>query len=345
MIGMNWIHNVAPLGHHRAHRPTEPATPMRHRDFDLDSLEVFVTVAELGNMTRAAGQLGLTQSAVSHVVRQLETAFATQLFDRSIRPMALTASGHRLWHWSKRILGDARQLPAVIGGKDTLFVPELRLGCIDTLAAPFMPRLLQQLRDSVPSFSIAAGLSRQLREQFMARRLDVIFTNESFDDLDQVDSFRLLSEPFVLLVPRSAPDVADEAGLRALSQALPLIRNTVDSSLGRMVDQHLRRLGMEIPRSFAFDAVDTMMAMVAEEMGWSLLPPTALVKSRQHLGRLKVLPFPAASFRRSVFVVARKGELGSLPARINKAGRAILTQGYFTDVFASSPWLKPMISR
>ena len=54
---------------------------MHHRDFDLGSLEVFVAVAELGSMTRAAGRLGLTQSAVSHVVRQLETAFATQLLD------------------------------------------------------------------------------------------------------------------------------------------------------------------------------------------------------------------------------------------------------------------------
>lgn len=318
---------------------------MRHRDFDLDSLEVFVTVAELGSMTRAAGQLGLTQSAVSHVVRQLETAFAMRLFDRTIRPMALTAAGHRLWHWSNRILGDARQLPAVIGGKDVLVMPELRIGCIDTLAAPFMPRLLQQLRDSVPSFSIASGLSRQLREQFLARRLDVIFTTEAFDDMDHVDSFRVVTEPFVLLLPRNAPEVTDEAGLRSLSQALPLIRNTVDSGLGRMVEQHLRRLGMEVPRSFAFDATDTVMAMVAEEMGWSLLPPTALVKSRQHLGRVRVLPLPAAGFRRSVYLIARKGELGSLPARIHKASRAIITQGYFIDVFASSPWLKPMIGR
>lgn len=318
---------------------------MPHRDFDLDSLEVFVTVAELGSMTGAAGQLGLTQSAVSHIVRQLETAFATRLFDRSIRPMALTAAGHRLWHWSNRILADARQLPAAIGGKDALSMPELRIGCIDTLAAPFMPRLLQQLRDSVPSFTISSGLSRQLREQFLARRLDVIFTNEPFDDVDHVDSQRLITEPFVLLLPRSGVEVTDEAGLRALSQALPLIRSTVDSNLGRLVDQHLRRLGMEVPRSFAFDATDTVIAMVAENMGWSLLPPSALVKSRQHLGRLRVLPVPTAGFRRSVYLVARKGELGVLPARIHKASRTIINQGYFSEVFASSPWLKPMIGR
>ncbi|PWC84157.1 transcriptional regulator, LysR family [Azospirillum oryzae] len=318
---------------------------MHHRDFDLGSLEVFVAVAELGSMTRAAGRLGLTQSAVSHVVRQLETAFATQLLDRSIRPMALTAAGQRLWHWSNRILTDARQLPAAIGGTDAPFMPELRIGCIDTLAAPFIPRLLQRLRDNVPSFSIASGLCGQLREQFLARRLDVLFTNDSFDDMDQVDSLCLLTEPFVLLLPRSCPEVVDEAALRALSRTLPLIRSTTDSALGRLVDQHLRRLGMEVPRSFAFDATDTVMAMVAEEMGWSLLPPTALVKSRQHLNHMRVLPLPTSGFRRSIHVVTRKGELGSLPANIHKAGCAVIKQGYFTDVFAISPWLKPMIRR
>lgn len=318
---------------------------MRQRDFDLDSLEVFVTVAEVGSMTRAAAQLGLTQSAVSHVIRQLEEAFDTRLFDRSIRPMALTAAGHRLWHWGNKILADARQLPAVMGGKDSPLLPELRIGCIDTMAAPFMPRLLAQLRDSVPSFSIASGLSRSLREQFLARRLDALITNEAFDDVDHVDCFRLLTEPFVLLLPRGVGEVNDDAALRSLSQALPLVRSTVDSSLGRMVDQHLRRLGLEVPRSFAFDATDTVIAMVAEEMGWSLLPPTALVKSRQHLAQVTVLPLPGPGFRRSVHLVVRKEELGGLPARINKVSRSILTQGYFSDVFSRSPWLKALIGR
>ena len=118
-----------------------------------------------------------------------------------------------------------------------------------------------------------------------------------------------------------------------------------NSALGRLVDQHLRRLGMEVPRRFAFDATDTVMAMVAEEMGWSLLPPTALVKSRQHLNHMRVLPLPTSGFRRSIHVVTRKGELGSLPANIRKEGGAVIKQGYFTDVFAISPWLKPMIRR
>ena len=151
-------------------------------------------------------------------------------------------------------------------------MPELRIGCIDTPAAAFLPRLFQRLRDNVRSFSIASGLCGQLRELVLARRLEML-------------------------------------------------------------------------RSFAFDATDTVMTMVAEEMGWSLLPPTTLVKSRQHLNHMRVLPLPTSGFRRSIHLVARKGELGSLPANIHKAGCAVIKQGYLTDVFAISPWLKPMIRR
>nr|WP_295826310.1 hypothetical protein [uncultured Azospirillum sp.] len=60
-------------------------------------------------------------------------------------------------------------------------------------------------RDNLPSFSIASGLCGQLRELVLARRLDVLFTNDSFDDMDQLDSLCLLTEPFVLLLPRSSP--------------------------------------------------------------------------------------------------------------------------------------------
>src|SRR3546814_10973483 len=62
------------------------------QSFDLRSLRVFVMVAEAGGMTSAARQLGLTQSSVSQIVGNLEEALGSALFDRSVRPLALTAA-------------------------------------------------------------------------------------------------------------------------------------------------------------------------------------------------------------------------------------------------------------
>ena len=61
--------------------------------FDLHALEVFLLTAELGGMTQSAQHLGLTQSAVSQMIAKLEAGLGTSLFDRTIRPLALTDSG------------------------------------------------------------------------------------------------------------------------------------------------------------------------------------------------------------------------------------------------------------
>ncbi len=63
---------------------------------DLRLVRIFVAVVKHGSMTLAARELGLTQSAVSQAVRQLEDALGTVLIDRQRRPVGPTAAGSLL---------------------------------------------------------------------------------------------------------------------------------------------------------------------------------------------------------------------------------------------------------
>ncbi|MEM9969305.1 MAG: LysR family transcriptional regulator, partial [Pseudomonadota bacterium] len=66
------------------------------RNLDLTTLRSFVAVAETGGVTRAAGFLHLTQSAVSMQLKRLEEALDLQLFDRVGRGVSLTTAGDQL---------------------------------------------------------------------------------------------------------------------------------------------------------------------------------------------------------------------------------------------------------
>src|SRR5215212_1280814 len=68
-------------------------TPREPLPFDFRSLEIFVAVAETGRFTEAGKRLGLTQSAISQTVGQLEREFETMLIDRKMKPPALTVAG------------------------------------------------------------------------------------------------------------------------------------------------------------------------------------------------------------------------------------------------------------
>src|SRR5258706_7827088 len=78
----------------------DPVTRLVSRPIPLPSLNglhVFETAARLMSFTRAAQELGVTQTAVSHQVKQLEQELGSPLFRRAPRSLALTAAGQR-WY-------------------------------------------------------------------------------------------------------------------------------------------------------------------------------------------------------------------------------------------------------
>ena len=77
---------------------------MMRRHLDLTALRSFAAVADTGGVTRAAGLLNLTQSAVSMQLKRLETMLDVSLPDRSQRQIQLTSEGDQLLSYARRIL-------------------------------------------------------------------------------------------------------------------------------------------------------------------------------------------------------------------------------------------------
>ena len=80
-------------------------------NFEFRALQVFVTTAEQGGMTKAAKVLGLTQSAVSQTIAALEEAVGKQLFDRAVRPIVTSNPATIRQHSFK----DCLELPRIHG--------------------------------------------------------------------------------------------------------------------------------------------------------------------------------------------------------------------------------------
>jgi len=78
---------------HDCHAPL--ALPMARENFN--DLHVFVTVARERSFTRAAAQLGVSQSALSHTVRGLEERLGVRLLTRTTRSVSMTEAGERLY--------------------------------------------------------------------------------------------------------------------------------------------------------------------------------------------------------------------------------------------------------
>src|SRR5262245_32461829 len=87
---------------------------------EVRHLKLVRAVAEAGGVTRAAGQLHLSQSAVSHQLLALERDLGARLFDRVGKRMVPTAAGAHLVEAARRLLGELAELErAVDGGRET----------------------------------------------------------------------------------------------------------------------------------------------------------------------------------------------------------------------------------
>ena len=96
---------------------------------DSDLLRTFLTVARYGNVTRAAGALHRTQSAVSVQIKRLEGSLKTKLFRREARGMSLTHAGERLHTAAERVVNDLDQTVQMfrsdlIGGVVRVGIPD-----------------------------------------------------------------------------------------------------------------------------------------------------------------------------------------------------------------------------
>ena len=70
----------------------------------VNKYEAFLKAAELGSLTRAAAELGVTQSAVSHMIGALEEELGVRLVVRSSKGVTFTYEGEQFMIWARRIL-------------------------------------------------------------------------------------------------------------------------------------------------------------------------------------------------------------------------------------------------
>lgn len=152
------------------------------RNLDVTILRSFLAVADLGGVTRAAGHLNLTQSAVSMQLKRLEELLGLALFDRSGRRIALTPSGEQLLGYAKRMVDLNDEVMTRL--TDHVYEGEIILGVPHDIVYPLIPRVLQRFNAEFPRMKVQlqSSYTTHLKERFASGAMDVILTTENAVD-------------------------------------------------------------------------------------------------------------------------------------------------------------------
>ncbi len=145
------------------------------RNLTLRGLRVFEAAATTGSYSRAGELLGMTQSAVSQQIKQLEDETALRLFDTQARPIRLTDAGEELLRHTRVILAQVSVADDALSTLDGRFRGQLHLGLVSP-SQYFMPTLLADFRRQHPDLRLKLTLDRRdkLLTLLADRRLDLL---------------------------------------------------------------------------------------------------------------------------------------------------------------------------
>jgi DNA-binding transcriptional LysR family regulator len=152
------------------------------RNLDLSALRSFVTVADVGGVTRAAGYLNLTQSAVSMQIKRLEESLGMSLFLRAARKLALSPEGEQLLSYGRRML--ALNDEALSQLTATCCEGEIRLGVPHDVVYPAIPGILRRMAQAYPRvrINLVSSFTLLMKQDYARGGFDLMLTTEESPD-------------------------------------------------------------------------------------------------------------------------------------------------------------------
>lgn len=283
---------------------------------EMRHIRAFLAAARIGNFTRAAAELHVSQSALTVQIRQLEDALGVRLFDRGKRRVSLTQAGKEALVPLERLLVDAESIISRTRELAGLRRGIVSLAVLPSVGAQILPPVLKEFVALHPGVvvQIRDVLGERIIEAVKKEEVDFGIGPKLHPDRDLKTSLLMLDE-LCALVPQSHLYARrDSLTLKELA-AGPLILTTRDSSIREIVDAAAKREKLTL--SLAFEASNMLTAIGLVKAGLGISISTRLYSGAQRSTDVRSIPILKPSLSRRIEVIQKKDKsLSSAAAKM-----------------------------
>ena len=250
---------------------------MVERSLDLDAVEAFVRIAELGSFTRAAEAMGTAQAAMSLKLKRLEDRLGCRLIERTPRHVQLSARGAAFLEHARELLAAHDRALATFAQARQ----RLTIGISDHVAGPELPALIARMNQQDPQLliEIRIGSSGDLLQSYDRRELDAVLARMH---VGRSDGELIAEEPFGWF---AAPGWQHRAG-----EPLPLATLAEPCGVRAMAGRALDAAGIAWAEVFVGGGVAAVAAAVMAGLGVAALAPRMLPLGAVDVGARLGLP-------------------------------------------------------
>ncbi|ODS72020.1 MAG: hypothetical protein ABS43_19160 [Bordetella sp. SCN 67-23] len=269
---------------------------------------LLATLGDLGNLRRAAAQLGMTQPAATKLLHELESAMGVSLFERSRRGMAPTLYGDAMIRHARGLLADLdaarEELDALAAGA----AGTLTVGTMTSTSSELVPRAVAALLERHPGVrvSLVEGVHDMLMAALARGELDLVLGRvmggAAMDDLD----LELLYEDEFLVVcgPRHPLLKTREIRLADLTDQRWILPHASAPLRQRLDILFMEQAGARPRHAVESVSVLTNLALLQESATLAVMPAD-IVRQFSGSGLVRALPVPLPGLFGPVALITR----------------------------------------
>lgn len=259
---------------------------------EIKNLKTFIQVAELGSFTKAAAELGYSQSTISFQIKQLETELDAQVFERIHHTVALTERGREILNYAHQITKLAQEMSEEVR-EGNLVGGHLRVAMADSLCSKLLEERFLHFRERYPNITlkiIAAGTEEMFR-LLNQNQVDFVFT---LDSHIYNAEYVVVKEEQMQMHFVAGKDWALEAlasGELSIRQLMgqPFLLTEKGMSYRRLMDEKLAAMFLEVEPILEVGNTDLICRLVEQGAGISFLPDYATAQAVE-VGTMVHLP-------------------------------------------------------
>ncbi|MGI2297997.1 LysR family transcriptional regulator [Paenibacillus sp. GXUN7292] len=238
----------------------------------VETLRVFVTVAEQSNFSRAAEMLNLSQPGVSLHIRNLENEFGTKLMHRSPKQVKLTEAGELLYKRAKEILSSYEAAKQDIHRLHDTVTGSLLIGASFTIGEYILPRMIAEFAEQYPQveISLTIGNSEEIIQAIQENKLDIglVEGNVALSDLS-VTTF--MKDELIIVAAAGHPlSLINSMETEFLHDQVWVQRES-GSGTRAFSDQFIQQAALKVKRSYIFNSSQGVKEAVAAGLGLAIL--------------------------------------------------------------------------
>jgi DNA-binding transcriptional LysR family regulator len=259
---------------------------------DLRQLKYFLTVAQEGQVTRAAKLLNMEQPPLSRQLKQMEEELGVKLFDRNKMRLTLTDAGELLKQKAESLLLQFNESIQEVKEMEEGIRGVLSIGSVVSCIS-LLPKQIELFRQQYPqvTFKIVEGDHFYLGYQLEKRVIELAIARLPFEAQTHSEQYSIVplpSDPFVIVIPSSWTSYAerDKIPMKELAN-FPFLTLKTDKTtrMHEQVVNECKRHGFEPTIICECSSVAIIMSLIAEGIGATVFPksvmssfPTTVVK-------------------------------------------------------------------